>query len=374
MCMLRSPYSLSLLVVLVLAIATDATAQVKMYWGAYETHNIRRADLDGSNIEVVIPFANFARTLFVHGGKIYWTDFFPPQISRANTDGSNIEIIVTERYAVGMTLAEGKIYYSHRESNTDSIFRANLDGQEEELLIEGLDRRSVLGITVGGEKLYVTDRKNNKIFRANLDGSNPTDIITGLQDPNFLALDLSGGKLYWTDTTTNKIQRADLDGSNVEDLVTGDSANLPGGLSLDLGVGKMYWTSYNASEIRRADLNGSNVELLLSFPDDDGPLGVYIDTSLVALPSSNSWVDFGFVGIETGSADDPFNTLAEGLLHTLPTGTVMIKGNTGDSVSNETMTIQQAVTIEAVNGTVRIGDSAGRGVDSGRQTGFVSRD
>lgn len=165
MCTSRSVFSLgAVAMVLAIASVTDATAQVKMYWSAYETHNIRRADLNGSNVEDVIPFANFPRSLFVHGGKIYWSDLFPPQIWRANTDGSNIEIIITERYALGMTFAEDKIYYSHRESNTDSIFRANLDGQEEELLIEGLDRRSVLGITVGGEKLYVTDKKTIKFF------------------------------------------------------------------------------------------------------------------------------------------------------------------------------------------------------------------
>jgi len=67
------------------------------------------------------------------------------------------------------------------------------------------------------------------------------------------------------------------------------------------------------------------------------------------------------------------DTLAEGLAHTLPSGTVKIKGYTGDSVSDETMTIDQDVTVEAVNGTVRIGDAGGRRAENGRQSGFISR-
>ena len=70
-----------------------------------------------------------------------------------------------------------------------------------------------------------------------------------------------------------------------------------------------------------------------------------------------SWVDFGYGGSEEGSEIKPFNMLAEGLAEA-PSGTsVKIKGNTGDSISSETMTIDQEVTIQAVNGTVRIGDS-----------------
>ena len=99
-----------------------------------------------------------------------------------------------------------------------------------------------------------------------------------------------------------------------------------------------------------------------------------IDIFVSKLSSLATWVDFGFVGIEDGSFDNPFNMLAEGLFAVVDAGTVMIKGNTGDSVSDETMTINQIVTIEAVSGPVRIGDVGGRSSDSGRQSGFVSRD
>lgn len=379
MCILRPPSSLGIVLSALFVVAgtapTDACAQDKMYWTVVDPGIIQRADLDGSNVENVVVGLNSPRPIFVNEGKIYWADFTTQLVQRANIDGSNVETIVSGETALGMTIAGSKIYYSQTGTTTDSIFRANFDGSGEELLIDGLDRRSVLCIIASGGKIYVTDRVKNRIFRANLDGSNITDIVsTGLQDPNGIAVDVSGGKLYWTDTGTNKIQRSNLDGSNVENLVTGGSANLPVKISLDINGGKMYWTSFVPIEIRRADLAGSNVEVLLTDLAIHCPIGIFIDGPLVGLPPSTSWVDFGFVGIETGSNDNPFDTLAEGLAHTLPSGTVMIKGDTGDSVSNETMSIEQAVTIKAVNGTVRIGDSAGRSADSGRQAGFVSRD
>lgn len=51
-----------------------------------------------------------------------------------------------------------------------------------------------------------------------------------------------------------------------------------------------------------------------------------------------------------------------------------VKGDTGDSVLGETMTIKQVVTVETADGSVRIDDSRGRNTDHGSQSGFVTRD
>lgn len=85
------------------------------------------------------------------------------------------------------------------------------------------------------------------------------------------------------------------------------------------------------------------------------------------------WVDFGFVGSEDGSYENPFDTLTEGLTNAAPSATIRVRGDTGAPVSNETMTIDQVVMIEAVNGAVNIGGS-GRKPETPRRSGFVSRD
>ena len=86
---------------------------------------------------------------------------------------------------------------------------------------------------------------------------------------------------------------------------------------------------------------------------------------------SSVWVDFAHTDTEDGSEANPYNTLAEALANVAAEGTVFVKGDTATSDSNETMTINQAATIEAVSGTVRIGDQGAR--SSSRSAGFVSR-
>lgn len=67
------------------------------------------------------------------------------------------------------------------------------------------------------------------------------------------------------------------------------------------------------------------------------------------------YVDFAWGGAETGEIGNPWSTLAEGLANVNPGGTVIFKGDTADSDSTETMTVSQAVTLDALNGAVEIG-------------------
>lgn len=85
------------------------------------------------------------------------------------------------------------------------------------------------------------------------------------------------------------------------------------------------------------------------------------------------WADFAYVGTETGSVTQPFNTLNEGLLSVADGGTVNVKGNTADNDSPETLIISQGVTIVAINGAITIGQSgARRVVASPAKIGFVA--
>lgn len=72
-------------------------------------------------------------------------------------------------------------------------------------------------------------------------------------------------------------------------------------------------------------------------------------------PTGLMWVDFGATGIEAGIESHPFNTLAEvlGLLDL--GGTINIKGDSTVVDSTETPTISTPMTIQSVNGSVRIG-------------------
>ena len=69
-----------------------------MYWTDGSTDNIKRANLDGSNVEDLITTGlrdPRGIALDVSEGKMYWIEWGTDKIKRANLDGSNIEDLVT---------------------------------------------------------------------------------------------------------------------------------------------------------------------------------------------------------------------------------------------------------------------------------------
>ena len=272
---------------------SKATAVDRIYWTGRQEQSygslIRRAHLDGSNVEQVIDSVRGIQgfALDATHGAIYWTEIYEvsPSVTRirfrcADLDGSNGQILVSdimvtgERGPVGsvyLDMPDGKVYWVSLDvvvsSPVDATFRhriqrANLDGSSAEILL--------------------TFEHPHSLGR-------PSQAFVGQPKLAGLALDTINGKMYWawSGPVDNKIQRANLDGSNVENLYvgtffetdegTGDADSMKG-IDLDIAAGKMYWTSrcsspvagwcqklgYGLSRIRRANLDGSNVETLVS--------------------------------------------------------------------------------------------------------------
>jgi hypothetical protein len=119
--------------------------------------------------------------------------------------------------------------------------------------------------------MYWSDQGRGTINRANLDGSEVEVLVDGQSVPRHLALDLPRSKMYWT---SGDIRRANLDGSGQEIIISGLIS--PVGIALDLARGKLYWSHYvSAGDIRRANLDGSGQETLITgLP---GPTGIALD-------------------------------------------------------------------------------------------------
>jgi hypothetical protein len=71
--------------------------------------------------------------------------------------------------------------------------------------------------------------------------------------------------------------------------------------------------------------------------------------------SSPVWVDFNYSGIQNGTYQDPFKTLAQGTNAVASGGTIAINATVQPSRSSETMTISKPMTIISVNGPSTIG-------------------
>ena len=226
----------------------------KMYWtdmgpgGATDKSvadkdgRIMRADLDGRNIETVVPKGITTTpkqlTLDIAGGKVYWSDRgdvegknVDPKVMRANFDGSGVETLVSEDLLspVGITLdvAKGKVYFTDRYAN--NIKRANLDGTNVEMVVKDTDYPVDLAIDFKTRLLYWTARKSGSIYRTDVDGNDVdgtglTPIITGIQAPIGVTIDRENNKLYYTEVIfsppSGHIWQSDMDGSKARKIVT----------------------------------------------------------------------------------------------------------------------------------------------------------
>ena len=229
----------------------------KMYWT--DSGKIRRADLDGENVEDLIRDAvqfPMGIALDIAGNKMYWVDLYTDKVQRADLNGENIEDLITglpgKLGGIALDILGNKMYWT----DSGSIRRADLDGENVEDLITGLpDKFGGIALDILGNKMYwaIGDR----IRRADLNGENIEDlVITGLLDPFGIALDIAGNKMYWADRGTDKIRRADLNGRNVEDLIATGLLD-PIGIALDSARDKLYWTETGgqSKKIGRIDLD-----------------------------------------------------------------------------------------------------------------------
>ncbi|MBC8232096.1 T9SS type A sorting domain-containing protein [bacterium] len=130
---LISAYSIVIIALLLLLHGNPAAGNGKIYWTNLDT--IKRANLDGSDVEDVVTGLSNARgmDLDVGRGKIYWADESTSKIQRANLDGSNVEDVVVTGLSIPQGLAidvyNGKVYWT---DTFDNISRANLDGSDVE--------------------------------------------------------------------------------------------------------------------------------------------------------------------------------------------------------------------------------------------------
>ncbi|MGB7346993.1 MAG: DUF4347 domain-containing protein [Pirellulaceae bacterium] len=169
------------------------------------TNKIRRADMDGGGAIEDLPISGLLGPshleLDLAAGKLYWTDDSAGTIRRADLDGNNIENLVsglnTPR-GIKLDLANRMMYWTENPpfGGTNKVARANLDGTivVEDLITSGLQDPGGIEIDIANGMMYFSDHGTDKILRVDLD--NPTVAIdmvtTGLSLPYGIALGPDG--------------------------------------------------------------------------------------------------------------------------------------------------------------------------------------
>ena len=250
-----------------------------MYWVDAAGGTLQ--SLTGSEVDPFVASVRNATAIAIDmvGGKVYWAEGIEKnrsRVRRANLNGKNVEIVKEMGGAVrGLAIdsTKGHLYMTNaRPNGRGNIQRSKLDGSRFhwnyiDNLSPVLSSPRDIALDVAGGKVYwtedITDAATGKevirIRRANRNGKNVEVVreISGV--PRGLAVDAAKGNLYLANTrgVRGNIQRLKVDGSlfhwNYIHIAKADS---PQGVVLDTAGGKVYWTE--AGGIRRADLNGKN--------------------------------------------------------------------------------------------------------------------
>jgi len=248
---------------------------------------VHSAELDGSNVQPIVDTAvlfgvsslNFPRGIAIDevNGKVYWAESKRLLIMRANLDGSNPEMVadMSLLYPLDRSALEDlaidpyhqKIFWAinGKGRTISAVGSMDLDGSNLVTLVPfaGL-QRVALSIDRVREKVYMANEgflingSDNVIQVMDYDGSNLRDIVSGFSPDSRLAeiaVDPFNMLVFWTDFSEGKIQSANFDGSNVTDVVTGLTSI--GGMDIDPFDSYLYWVDVNGDIIWRSELDGT---------------------------------------------------------------------------------------------------------------------
>jgi Low-density lipoprotein receptor repeat class B len=206
-----------------------------IYW-TFDRDSIWRSRLDGSEQEMLLcwPDSGFSVegiVLDVASGKMYWADEVLDSVRRANLDGTDVEDVVvidadgggaSRIWDVDLDLQAGKVYWT--DGGTHKIQRANLDGSNVEDVRTGVSEARTIALDTVNGHIYFADF-NIGVRRINLEDGQGLQTIVSDFRVSGVDVDAAAKKVYWTkyfvfpNFSTGMIRRASFDGTVVEDIV-----------------------------------------------------------------------------------------------------------------------------------------------------------
>ncbi|GLA08897.1 hypothetical protein AnigIFM60653_010696 [Aspergillus niger] len=226
--------------------------------------SIQRCDISGGNIRTIVPpgRTHTPKQLKIANQKLYWCDREGMQVMRANLDGSEVEVLhragVTEEdredrrnWCVGIAVDEsrGKLYWTQKGQSK---------GSQGKIMCMDLPQSDSRCVPDGG---LGDDPRSNNV----------TVLLDHLPEPIDLDLDIQTNTLYWSDRGDppfgNSINAAQLD-------AVGRMAHLAArmlvrklhegiGLSLDLKNRRMFFGDLLGG-VYSSGLDGTNKQTLFA--------------------------------------------------------------------------------------------------------------
>eukprot|EP00057_Strongylocentrotus_purpuratus_P019997 XP_011674471.1 PREDICTED: low-density lipoprotein receptor-related protein 4 [Strongylocentrotus purpuratus] len=155
------------------------------------------------------------------------------------------------------------------DGDLDAILRANIDGTEQRVIVDGLGYPAGLAIDTANNKLYWTDYELHEIASSTLQGKERKVLVkTGLQRPRGITVSACYCLLFWADESANTIERVNTDGSNRMVLVS-CGLDYPTAVSLNNEENRLYWADFGRGRVESVEINGgdrrAHVEMVKGF-------------------------------------------------------------------------------------------------------------
>lgn len=196
-------------------ISVDALHQ-KLYIAVPANGNIIQTNLNGTNQTNIVVGANPQNIVVdANGGKIYWPDGTAPStitIKRANLDGSNIQTLITFPSGAQTLTVSGfaldtlrkKMYWS----TAKAIQRANLDGTSIETIFQNGTSIQQISVDIFNREIFWTDYINGTIQYITFDKTGLTTAVSGLDSPNWIVQNIFSN-IYTYKQGTNQLLGAE---------------------------------------------------------------------------------------------------------------------------------------------------------------------
>jgi len=247
------------------------TAQAQIFFSA--DGDIQTIEPGDITPEVVVEGDAYGISVDLDGEFIYWTEpsAAGTSIKRADLDGSNVTVLLDEDFSArGLTLdlTNEKMYWANL-MNEGQLLRANLDGTELEVLVAGDEdgvTDGILDVALDLENEHIYWVRTGAIMRSGMDGENVEEAveITSFVQPSAIELNTRDGYIYWVDTSEESIMRAGMDNGVAEILINADE---PYGLSVDVENDRIFWISdfffAGDSQVSTANLDGTDPQIII---------------------------------------------------------------------------------------------------------------
>lgn len=255
---------------LIFLMATSSVwADNSIYWSNEGDGDIRVGNLAGFSSGPASTVPNLGSEAGPCGiaidpaaGKIYWTTFNGDQVKRADLDGTDIEVLFTipgeSLCGVALDPVQNIVYWGN--FSADKISSGNADGFTVDPTVTdvftGQDGVSGLAIDLAANRLYWTNQFGGQVRGGDLTSLVVDDLQTGQNNPLGVALDAANNIIYWASLGGGAVRSApNVVNGAITDLYTLEGG--PSGIALDIAQGNIYWTNISGNQVRVGSPLGS---------------------------------------------------------------------------------------------------------------------